>query len=333
MTLSAELDSHFASIVAVELSSFPGGIGLTDFPYHWNVGDSAIWLGERRALEKNPVVYLADSRNFRGAHARKCDLVLLHGGGSVGTRWPRLANHREEALAMLSGRAVVQLPQTADMQAAPHLRRIARLSEGLSYFRFLARDSVTADMAESCGIRNVSLCPDPAFGLKVPPKIAEIEPAVDVLLVLRRDHESQNRQWVQKMRLPDGFRVADWRRSPARGSIDWARGVVPNKLRRVAVNLPAYTKLNAVIRGRIYDNIAQRNVESALELISSARVVITDRLHGHVLAEVLGRPHVVLDTVDAKIGRFRDDFTLGSRFAVTASELPEAIEVSKELLS
>src|SRR5688572_31693526 len=60
---------------------------LIDFPAHPNVGDSAIWLGERAYLRNRGVamVYTCDVRNYsRRLLDRTVDdgTILIHGGRS-----------------------------------------------------------------------------------------------------------------------------------------------------------------------------------------------------------------------------------------------------------
>src|SRR5689334_21075490 len=65
---------------------------LLDFPNHSNVGDSAIWLGERKWLRRNnsKVVYACDVATYaREQLAARIGrgVLLLHGGGNLGDFW------------------------------------------------------------------------------------------------------------------------------------------------------------------------------------------------------------------------------------------------------
>src|SRR5512141_721889 len=80
------------------------GVALLDFPSHSNVGDSAIWLGERALLRSigAPVRYCADLESFdpeacRAAHPEG-GAILLHGGGNLGDVWPRHQEFRERVI-------------------------------------------------------------------------------------------------------------------------------------------------------------------------------------------------------------------------------------------
>jgi exopolysaccharide biosynthesis predicted pyruvyltransferase EpsI len=54
---------------------------------------------------------------------------------------------------------------------------------------------------------------------------------------------------------------------------------------------------------------ARARVLRGCRLLSSGQVVITDRLHAHVLSLLLDIPHAVLDNSYGKLGRFLDVWT------------------------
>jgi pyruvyl transferase EpsO len=60
---------------------------------------------------------------------------------------------------------------------------------------------------------------------------------------------------------------------------------------------------------RLFDSMARERVEFGYSVVSSGRVLVTDRLHGHILALLLEVPHVVVDTGYGKIRRFNEAFS------------------------
>jgi pyruvyl transferase EpsO len=55
-------------------------------------------------------------------------------------------------------------------------------------------------------------------------------------------------------------------------------------------------------------------------------VVVTDRLHVHILSLLQGKAHAVLDNSYGKIARFMAAFTGTTDLAYRARSLPDAIE-------
>jgi pyruvyl transferase EpsO len=61
-------------------------------------------------------------------------------------------------------------------------------------------------------------------------------------------------------------------------------------------------------------------------------VVVTDRLHGHILALLLGIPHVVLDNSYGKLHHFIRTWTHASPLVRMAAAPDEATALARELL-
>ena len=53
-------------------------------------------------------------------------------------------------------------------------------------------------------------------------------------------------------------------------------------------------------------------VERGLRLLARGETVVTDRLHGHILALLLGIPHVVMDNDYGKVGAYIAAWTQAS---------------------
>ncbi|HEX2412048.1 MAG TPA: polysaccharide pyruvyl transferase family protein [Solirubrobacteraceae bacterium] len=77
--------------------------------------------------------------------------------------------------------------------------------------------------------------------------------------------------------------------------------------------------------------VAADHLRMGVDLLCSARVVVTDRLHAHVLCVLLGIPHVVTDNVSGKIRAFHDAWTLETPLAVWTDSLQRGVELAREL--
>jgi pyruvyl transferase EpsO len=67
--------------------------------------------------------------------------------------------------------------------------------------------------------------------------------------------------------------------------------------------------------------------------LSAGRVVVTDRLHGHILSLLLGIPHVVLDNSYGKLHQFVAAWTESSPLVHTAQTPDEAANIATTLLN
>jgi pyruvyl transferase EpsO len=300
-----------------------GPVALLDFPNYGNPGDSAIWLGALACLKMlghGTPIYSSDHRTFDERSLRLAlhdgGTILLTGGGNFGDLWPGAQRLRERVLREFPDHAVVQLPQTIHF-ADP--RALEQARTGVSAhpdFTILVRDVQSLDIATNeLGCR-ARLCPDLAFCLS-----AETEPAlharpdehdvVDVLYLLRTDHESGNT-----------FRVE--------GSVDWVDDAqtpisrIERRVARRAASHAAPSMLARAFLSRCYPALARQRLRRGVRLLRSGRVTVTDRLHGHVLALLLGIPHVVLGDRNGKVRGFIDAWTAGSPLVQRAASIEEA---------
>jgi exopolysaccharide biosynthesis predicted pyruvyltransferase EpsI len=262
-------------------------IAMLEFPNYPNVGDSAIYLGQLaalRALGREPS-FVCDLGTYdRRELARHVDddtVILLTGGGSFGDLWPTAQRMREDVIRSFAHVRIVQLPQTIHFQDDRALQRARTAIADHPRFTLLARDHRSAAFAREAFEVPVDVCPDMAFALGPLSRPAPARRGVQWLL--RTDKESAV-PWV-----PPGDRppfAADWVEEPS----SWRRAVT-------------YSLMGAVRRPlmRVYEPLAKQRLARGLGILSQGDVVVTDRLHGHILALLLGIPHVLLDNSYGKL--------------------------------
>lgn len=307
---------------------------LLGFPNHNNVGDNAIWLGERSYLKRRKarLVYRSDVATFScQALAGVIDQgpILLHGGGNLGDVWPVQQSFREQVITTFPSNPIIQLPQTIHFRDPAALERARRVFSRHDNLVVLVRDVQSAETAEALGARAV-LCPDLAFGIGALPRPSA--PSTDITWLARQDIESSRD--VRPIGGP-GVEICDWLASgPTHGARAWRRLTVG--LREASLRHTRASRLGAPLLRScwplLFDALASRRVSVGLRLLSRGRVVITDRLHGHILCLLLGMPHVILDNNYGKVTRFRSAFPMESRWVQVADSPASALEVAFELV-
>jgi len=65
----------------------------------------------------------------------------------------------------------------------------------------------------------------------------------------------------------------------------------------------------------LFTPVTRQRVARGVQILGGGRYVITDRLHGHILAVLMGIPHAVLDNAYGKVRRFHGCWTESSRLA------------------
>ncbi|MCB9901539.1 MAG: polysaccharide pyruvyl transferase family protein [Planctomycetota bacterium] len=297
---------------------------LLGYPAYANVGDSAIWLGALALLRRHgsgPPAYACTPRTFDEESLRQRvprGTILFTGGGNFGDLYPSHQRMRERVVAAFPEHRIVQLPQTIRF-ANDREREASRRSLGAHRdFTLLARDEESLKVAR-CGLGlRASLCPDLAFALGPQPRLSP--PTRDVLWLLRRDHEQLGGGGLG----PGAADARDWPAEPREALFRLQR-----RLRKAVARSPQRHPRRDALLQRTFAPAARARVRRGLALLASARVVVTDRLHGHILATLLGIPHVFLDNSYGKNATFHRAWTAhvdGVRWAEDAADVAKLLE-------
>ena len=291
--------------VASDTSNF----ALLDFPDHPNVGDSAIWLGElalfRQMLKRRPA-YVCSKDNFdKDELLANCPggPVFIHGGGNFGDVWPDHQAFREHLIRSLDDRRIIQLPQTIYFSSRDALKRCATIINAHPDFTLLVRDRQSLRIANDWFACEALLCPDMALYLSHRPP--NRPPSRDIRFLLRSDHEStfDTRDLAAIAKQFDG-EIVDWLDEPSSTYSAAAR-----KARLGLLLKPPRGNLRQAARERRYHALAQARVRRGLSVLRDARLIVTDRLHGHLLSLIACVPNVVLDNSYGKVSQFIELWT------------------------
>lgn len=305
-------------------------VALLDFPNYSNCGDSAIWAGQLAALEALgcgvEVVAGSAEDMDRVRTLRSGTVLMLSGGGNFGDLYPRHQRFREAVAAAMPGHRIVQLPQSIHFSspeaAADSFTRLERHGD----FHLLVRDESSAALAESLSGRRPSLCPDAALMLELSRRAS---PECEVFVLARSDAEA--RVSLSAAARDVDLPVADWYDAGQAGSrtgVGAARRILSHRGRPINVLLDSR---RSRLRAALCRWTATREVERGLDAISRGRVLLTDRLHAHILAELADIPHVVVDTGYGKIRRFHERWLQEHSSAVFADSPAEGCRSAVEL--
>jgi exopolysaccharide biosynthesis predicted pyruvyltransferase EpsI len=314
-------------------------VALLDFPNHSNVGDSAIWLGEWAWLRSHGVKvrYACDIRTYSARALRKRlrhpGVVLLSGGGNFGDLWPRHQVLREQVLADLTEYRIVQLPQSIYFDSVTALERASSAFQRHPDVHVLVRDIQSLDIAQKVLDVPTTLCPDMAFALDDP--APRSQPSLDILVLARTDHESAGCDLT-----PTGptVEVVDWLLQDApKQSLTWPATIAQRAHRSLSLRLSRSILLQSrAVRQRAvagdYGTKAHANVMRGCALLSRGRMVVTDRLHGHILSTLLGIPHVVSDNAYGKVHGFIETWTTGVPGMTLAPSIAAGLRLATELI-
>lgn len=303
-----QLIEHQASFAAKELSRFlPKGRGfaLVDFPDHYNVGDSAIWLGEialfQRMVGAGPN-YVSTVESY-SAEALKAACptgpIFIHGGGNFGDIYPKHQKFRVRLMADFPDRDIIQLPQSISFSTPEMVKETADAIRGHGRFTLLVRDEPSLSFAKENLSCPVQLLPDMAFGIG--PITRPTTASTPIFMLLREDTERAPYDRAPLLGHP-GVVAADWVSEPQ----NFAR-ICRWKTRFALAGRGGLSSPAGQLD--LYNRLAQGRLDRGLKMLSSGRVVVTDRLHAHILSTMMDIPHIVLDNNYGKINGYMNSWT------------------------
>ena len=296
-----------------------GPVALMDFPEAPNVGDSMIWAGTLRYLARRraTIRYACSNSSWSPvALARRIGdgTILLTGGGNFGDLYPDHQELREAVIEAFPRHRIVQLPQSVHFESTAALERARVLVGRHPGVTLLARDQATLAQMERSFDAPATLCPDMAFALGMLPRTPAVAP---VVWLARMDKESR----VVHGSTPPGVERRDWLTDDP-SLADGARHL----LRRFMGHWPRLGPLLHEPLAATYPAVAAERVERGRRILSRGRVVVSDRLHAHVLCLLLGVPHMVLDNTYGKVRALYDTWTHDSPLATWCEHEAEALE-------
>jgi len=303
-------------------------VALLDFPDFSNVGDSAIWLGALATLRRlgapSPC-HTCDARSYdRATLARRLGkgVILLNGGGNFGDLWPRHQLFRERVVADFPDNPIVVMPQSLHYVDPEAAERAGAVFRAHSQLTLLLRDRESLHEATRLFGGITRLAPDTAFGLTALRRSRA--PTHDILWLKRADQEDR---WTAFDVSRLGHASADWAGDESTRLVRTHNALVRATQRPIA----AHAARQALMW--VHPRLAQERIDRGVALLSRARVIVTDRLHGHILCLLLGIPHVVLDNSYGKLSRFIGTWSDSSTLVCIASTLEEAHDLARTRLS
>ena len=300
---------------------------LLDFPCYANVGDNAIWIGTLTALDAlgfPPPAYTCDNRTFDPrALERRVGRgpILLLGGGNFGDLHRKHQRLREAVAAAFPHNRILQLPQTLHFGSAAAREQARRTLGAHRRLRVLVRDEASLAIARDDLGLDAALAPDLALGFVPTPRAPPAAPLILWISRLDTWRRDPPRVWAEHLE------ISDWPREGQPWRVRKVRWLVAMHQVGAARVLPLRWPLSSA-----YEPLARWRVERALAWMSRASVIVTDRLHGHILAVMTGTPHVLLDDTLGKLRAFHDAWTRDSGLSTWANGPADALSRAQERL-
>lgn len=285
---------------------------LLDLPNYYNPGDQLIWLGDIhivRRLSKR-VVYSSSLHFFNPKMIPEGACILLQGGGGFGDLYYKHQRFREYIIQKFTKNRIIILPSTVHFSTHENLQRSVEIFSRHPDLVICARDRHSFDVLQENfkNSRNY-LIPDSAFAIDslgcIPKrKSTEKVGPERVLFLCRRDKE---RSSINEASL--GFirniEVEDWPTQKMWRLLLHMSFLIANRIILKIFNIFGlhWNKENDVY-GLLKFHSGMRQIQDAIRLLSKYDLIITTRLHGHILACLLNIPNILVDNSYGKNSNF-----------------------------
>ena len=289
---------------------------LLQLAAHENKGDAALSVGEVLMLQRVGIQLLfyvnvvnCTYKNYKTAlgvaqrHPTDQVVVMLHGGGNI-FGYGLEDSCRSKAFKTFRDYPLIFFSQSIYMRATKaHFDFAHKMYCCNPNLTILLRDRLSLHIAQRLfnnGTR-LLLAPDMAFEIGRVRRYAP--PYYDVIWQKRTDHEGPGYHESPGSLFPANVSTYVW---------DW-------------LSMPSIQNRNSLMK-------AVNVLQNGLGILQKGRVVVTDRLHGHILSTLLDIPHVLLDNADQKLSSYHNTWTRGLRICRLADNAKDAARLALELL-
>lgn len=280
-----------------------------DIPTHGNVGDLLIMHGTLAFFRKHGLVpkLIAPYFAYDPRWIAPEDVIVFHGGGNFGDLYPYFQELRERIVQNHRENRIIILPQSLHFSSPEKMQESAQIFRMHTDVHICVRDQVSYEMAQQF-TDNVYLLPDMAHQL-YPMYANHAEPSEGSLRISRVDDESTQQSGLRNM---VSTTVTDW------PEFVGEREVRINLFRRA---IGAFFRrglgwsANSILV-RLWIAYSGRLIADAAQLFARHELIVTDRLHGHILACLLRKQNIVLDNSYGKNSRYVEAWTLDSELVM-----------------
>lgn len=245
-------------------------------PEHGNLGDHAIAYSEKLLLSKIGVIYyevtvdkLQLLSEFGFLHILNCSLILVSGGGNLGTLWPKLEILNRQIISKNPNSYIFILPNSIYYDEEKEFEKSKKIYNAHDKLYLYAREILSYNKMKNA-YQNVKLIPDMALFLNEEKK--EFARS-GCLLILRNDVERT---------------LSNHDRSKI---VSIAKTMFSNQV----------TVSDTVLDHGISVENRENELRKKFDEFRKAELVITDRLHGMIFAAITATNCIVLDSKSPKL--------------------------------
>lgn len=331
---------------------------LLDYPSHPNIGDHLIWLGSVIYLTnvmKTEIKYTCSMHNFSASTLEKNIgryPIVFHGGGNLGDLWSEQQKFRENVISKYRDRPIIILPQSVYFKNPNNLEKTAKIFNSHPDLTIFVRDDYSYKIAslafDKC---QVIKAPDMALHMTDLQNIVDIDnPKESILYLCRKDREINEKQLENSLDIPT-LVVEDWI------AYQWKFGHHKNKIAQYLANVyrevwqrglatphewtsrqkwqnsyPYEVNFNHVYQPSIH-KLSWGLMHSGVYQLKQHKLVITNRLHAHIICVLFKIPHIFLPNSYYKNEAFYEAWTKEIPYCKFIKDISQVKVSVQELLA
>lgn len=297
-----------------------------DMPVYGNIGDLLIMQGTFRFFEKNRLIprIVAPIFAFDVNWIQPDEVVVFQGGGNFGDLYAGMQPLREKTVKEKPHNRIIILPQTIHFSSDEAMAKSIAIFQQHKDVHICVRDEKSYELAKLF-TKNAYLVPDMAHHL-FPIKSSNAEAKTTLLLSRTDDEKAGNEQ------VTDGTGSHTKDKNPGElytTITDWPEVVGKRdkvfRLYYLAMRLfyrTGFGILGNRIFAKLWPQYANTLIQDATRLFGRHEYIVTDRLHGHILACLMSKPHTVLDNSYGKNSGYSRVWTGRSDIVETKNKAP-----------
>jgi pyruvyl transferase EpsO len=335
--------------LAPELGSLKS-CSLLEFSKWSNAGIHILWLGGVSYLldiARTNITYISSIRDFSSERlAQQADnspLVIRAGAltdGWAGTT--ECVDFYKQLISAYQDRPVIILPRSISFQSQARLREMAKIFNTHPQLTLLVRDKTSYALAQEHLTCRTVLTPDIAFQLADDLESVSLNTPTDNVLFLRRTDWPANPEFAPENLGLSNFVVQDWnsyqhKKLPFRvrglnrilRDVWFSRLAVPDEWRSRRDWMHS-GRLNVPLDHRF--RYSWKMLHRTIYQLQQYRLVVTNRLHAHILCVLLGIPNVVLPGPHGNTDVIFQSWTKQIPYCRFATKAKEVQPLARELL-
>ncbi len=325
---------------------------LLDYPNYPNIGDHLIWLGEVFYLTdvlKAKINYATSADNFSEIQMEKRigkSPILLQGGGNLGDIWDKHQNFREYIISRYQDRQIIILPQTIYFADPSNLIKTATIFNAHPNLTLFVRDNYSYEIAlqyfRNCQVFNV---PDMAFQMAGMPGLSFNYHRKHPILYHCRDDKEYNPLFSPKSINIPNLVIEDWNfqknnmRDSKNFDSKWKGFQEETTITTEWISRQIWKCFHPYSSKfyNFYDPFLHLRswmyMHRGIYQFHQYRLIITNRLHGHILCVLMGIPHIFLPNSYHKNEAFYNTWTYSIPFCKFVKDSSKIKIVAEELLN